>query len=98
MKWGAKFGCGVGLHGSTYAIPTKNHTITKTLSISVIKQFVDEFLDFAIKNSQYTFLVTEIGCGLAGYSPEQISPLFEKAILIDNIHLPESFWKNIVKT
>lgn len=96
MSWGAKFGCGHGLYGNTYAIPTKDKFI-KTLPISEIKQFVDIFIEFAKNNSQYTFLVTEIGCGLAGYSPCEISVLFEKATLINNIHLPESFWQNLRK-
>jgi hypothetical protein len=54
---------------------------------------VEEFIDFAIAHPDLTFLVVEIGCKLAGYKPEQIAPLFKRAIEVENIHLPRSFWK-----
>ncbi len=86
MQWGAVWGQGVGLQGQTYAIPTMDGSAEK------IKPYVDEFIKFATQNSDKTFLVTEIGCGIAGYKPAQIAPLFTKAVKIDNIHLPQSFW------
>lgn len=85
MQWGAIMGQGVGLQGQTYAIPTMEGSIDK------IKFYVDEFIDFARINTQYTFLVTRIGCGIAGYKSEEIAQLFEKAIGVDNIILPEDF-------
>jgi hypothetical protein len=91
-RWGAKNGIGEGLSGHTYAIPTKNEKI-QTLSLSKIQKYVDKFIDFAYKNSQYKFLVTKIGCGLAGYTEEDIAPMFINAIEIPNIVLPESFLK-----
>jgi hypothetical protein len=65
LLWGAKLGEGNGMYGKTYAIPTKDSKL-RTLSISKIKKYVDQFIDFS-KTSDATFLVTEIGCGLAGY-------------------------------
>ena len=53
---------------------------------------MDDFISFAISHSEYTFLVTEIGCGLAGLTHRQIAPLFKDAIEVSNIHLPEPFW------
>ena len=57
-----------------------------------IKPYVDEFIRFAKEHSQYTFLVTEIGCGIAGFAPKEIAPLFKEAANVPNIHLPQRFW------
>ncbi|MBX2966985.1 MAG: hypothetical protein KF845_12640 [Cyclobacteriaceae bacterium] len=88
-KWGASWGQGVGLQGQTYAIPTMQG------GVETIKPYVDEFLSFAKSKPNLKFLVTEIGCGIAGFTVEQIGPLFKKAINenIENIFLPESFYK-----
>ncbi len=91
LKFGAVMGVGIGLQGQTYAIPTKDYNIKRTLTIKEIIPYVDQFIDFAYKNIKFNFLVTEIGCGLAGYSVEDIAPLFKNAIELDNIHLPLRF-------
>ena len=96
LRWGAKRGQGIGLQGQTYGIPTKDSSI-KTLGLGKIRKYVTEFIEFAQSKHELTFLVTEIGCGLACYKPEDIAPMFEKAINIVNIHLPESFWKILQK-
>lgn len=72
---GAVYGQGVGLHGESYAIPTKDELILK-LSIHVIKQEVEHFLQFARLHPELQFQVTRIGCGLAGFKNEEIAPLF----------------------
>lgn len=95
LGWGAKWGQGVGLQGRTYGIPTKDASIRRTLTIEEIKPFVDEFIEFAKIRKDLIFLVTEIGCGLAGYKPKDIAPLFEKAIDVENIYLPERFWHKL---
>lgn len=92
---GAKFGQSSGIQGNTYAIPTKDASIKKTLTIKEIKPFVDCFINFAISKPELIFLVTEIGCGLAGLTPENVAPLFLKAKNVQNIHLPYNFWKVI---
>ena len=91
MEWGAIWGQGVGLQGKTYAIPTKSEGITRTLTIEEIKPYVDEFIQFAIDNPNLEFLVTEIGCGLAGLTHIEVAPLFISAVSVPNIHLPEPF-------
>ena len=91
LKFGAKHNLAEGLSGNTYAIPTKNDKI-RTLSIQKIKKYVDNFISFAKKNQSLCFLVTEIGCGLAGYHPQDIAPLFQEATELQNIHLPQKFW------
>lgn len=98
LGFGAKWGQAAGLQGRTYGIPTKDKTIRRILTIDEIKTYVDDFIQFAIDNPQLTFLVTQIGCGLAGYKPKQIAPLFEKAVSVSNIHLPATFWHKLIKT
>jgi hypothetical protein len=85
---GAIYGQGVGLQGNSYAIPTKDHNI-QTLPLDRIKVYVDEFLEFAGKNLDMRFNVTAIGCGLAGYKPEDIAPMFKDAPF--NCDLPDEF-------
>jgi hypothetical protein len=95
LGWGAKWGQAAGLQGRTYGIPTKDASIRRTLTIIEIKPFVDEFIEFAKNNSDMIFLVTEIGCGLAGHKQKDIAPLFLNAVDVENIHLPEKFWQKL---
>lgn len=97
LTWGAKWGQAAGLQGKTYGIPTKDASIRRVLTIPEIKVFVDEFIEFAKSNTQLVFLVTEVGCGLAGYKPKDIAPLFKEAIDVPNIHLPARFWHKLIK-
>lgn len=87
-KFGAEWKNGFGLQGNSYAIPTKDFNI-KTLDWIEIKDYVDEFLIFAESRQDLTFLVTEIGCGLAGYEPKDIAPMFRGYPL--NVVLPKKF-------
>ena len=91
LEFGAVMGKGVGFKGRTYAIPTKDENI-RTMPIEAIEPYVKQFIDYASKNQHLTFLVSKIGCGLANYSPEDIAPLFEDALLYPNIVLPEEFF------
>ncbi len=85
--FGAEWGKGVGMAGQTYAIPTMHGGVKE------IKLYVDEFIDYAEAHQQYKFFVTPIGCGIAGFTPQQIAPLFFKAIHIPNIILPKDFYE-----
>lgn len=96
LKFGAQYGVGEGLCGQTYGLPTKDRKI-QTLSIERISYCVDRFIKCAKENPSLTFLVTEVGCGLAGYKPKEIAPLFKDAIQVSNIHLPQSFWKILLQ-
>ena len=91
MEWGAVWGQGVGLQGQTYAIPTMQG------GIETIKPYVDDFLSFAKLHHELKFLVTEIGCGIAGFTVKEIAPLFIAAINenIENVYLPKSFYEEL---
>lgn len=84
-RFGAIWGCGVGLQGQSYAIPTMQG------GVETIKPYVDDFIDFAHARPDLFFYVTRIGCGIAGFSDAEIAPLFAAARTVPNICLPESF-------
>lgn len=90
-KFGAEWGHGKGFTGQCYAIPTMG------VGVENIVVYVGAFINNANKNKDLTFLVTAIGTGIAGYAHEEIAPLFKNAINVENIHLPESFWKILNK-
>lgn len=95
-KFGAKNFIGWGLQDRSYAIPTKDQYF-QPYPVERIKNYVDDFINFAssLEGQQYTFLVTEIGCGLAGYHPRAIGPLFQEASTLKNVYLPKRFWSYI---
>jgi hypothetical protein len=92
LQWGAQYGNPRGLQGKTYAIPTKDRALN-TLPIREIARYVSAFMIFASRFPEKKFLVTAVGCGLAGYTPEDIAPLFRWCVDLENVWLPESFWK-----
>ena len=89
LRFGAVLGNGVGIQGQSYAIPTMQG------GVETIRPYVDDFIAYAQQHPSLHFLVTPIGCGIAGFEPEDIAPLFEGAKAVKNISLPESFWEVI---
>lgn len=85
---GAIYGQGVGRQGNAFAIPTKDRQL-RVLPLYVIRTYVSEFLDYARRQPNISFELTPIGCGLAGYKPEQIAPMFADAP--PNVILPAAF-------
>ena len=85
QRFGAVWGQGVGLQGQSYAIPTMQG------GVETIKPYVDDFIEFASQHPELRFLVTRIGCGIAGFKPEEIAPLFAEALEMKNVILPEGF-------
>lgn len=86
-RFGAVWGQGVGLQGQAYAIPTMQG------GVETIKPYVDQFIEFATSHPELTFLVTRIGCGIAGFRDEEIAPLFAAALDVENVILPREFVK-----
>jgi hypothetical protein len=87
----AVWGQGEGLQGTSYALPTCSEPGVP-LDLKAIDHYIDQFLSFA-SASQLQFQVTAIGCGIAGYKPQQIAPLFFKKELSDNVWLPAQFYR-----
>lgn len=89
-KFGAVWGQGVGPQGQCYAIPTMHGPLSE------IKPYVDEFLQYAKDHPQNRFLLTRVGCGIAGFKDEDMAKLFAEALDIPNIAVPEEWLPALV--
>ena len=85
-KFGAEWGVGEGLTGRTYALPTMEGDAS-------LKKAVEHFIACAKAHPELTFLVTAVGCGIAGYTPAEVAPLFREATTLENVYLPRVFWE-----
>lgn len=94
-RYGAVYGQGIGRQGQSYAIPTKDERI-RTLPLAAIREHVAQFLVYAAEHSNERFMVTKIGCGLAGYKEPDIAPMFLDAP--PNCELPEGWRRSDVET
>lgn len=81
-RFGAVWGQGSGLQGQSYGVDTMR-------GLGTIEREVGALLTFAAAHPELEFLVTEIGCGIAGHTPGQIAPLFRAAPA--NVLLPQRF-------
>jgi len=89
-KFGAKMGQGYGLQGQSFAINTMS-------GLNILYAHIKSFTAYAEAMPDKVFLVTEIGCGIAGYQPPDIAPLFAQAVTLPNVHLPKRFWDVLEK-
>ena len=89
VKFGAIYGQGDGLQGQSYAISTME-------GWEHMRVNVNRFIEFARQHQELTFLVTRIGCGIAGYNVSDVAPLFKSAVEVENIWLPKDFWEYLI--
>lgn len=89
MLFGAEMGVGVGRTGQCYAIPTMQG------GVETIRPYVDEFVEYAQQYPELLFRVTCIGCGIAGFTNEEIAPLFYSARNMENVSLPNG-WRELI--
>ena len=89
-NFGAIYGNSFGIQGQSFAIPTLDSEFNE-LPIQKIKSYVDVFIEFTKNNTNLDFMVTEIGCGIAGFKVNDIAPLFIKTIELKNVYLPKTF-------
>lgn len=83
-RFGAIWGQSEGLQGQSYGIDTMS-------GLDVFREQAGRFLEFARAHRELRFLVTEVGCGIAGYTPEEVAGFFRGAPT--NVVLPDSFFK-----
>ncbi len=81
-RFGAVWGEGRGHHGQTYAIDTMS-------GLETLAREAGDFVAYAAAHPELRFLLTPVGCGIAGYTPEQVAPLF--AGIPANVTVPASF-------
>lgn len=91
-KFGAEWGVGEGITGQCYALPTMEG------GVDYIAGKVQNFLACAKAHPELKFYVTKIACGIAGFTIEEIGPLFADAIGMENVILPREFVEEIDKT
>lgn len=85
-RFGAQWGQGEGLQGKSYAIPT-------TCPLEQMAEAVQRFAAFADQHPELRFLVTRVGCGIAGHNINDVAPLFRCCVRLENVSLPAEFWK-----
>jgi hypothetical protein len=90
-KFGAEWGNGEGLQGQSYALPTMEGIENTTAAAR-------HFTACAKEHPELKFFVTPVGCGIAGYTPEDIAPMFREAAKLENVYLPISFWKVLMES
>ena len=90
-KFGAEWGVGEGLTGQCYALPTMEG------GVDYIAGKVQNFLACAKEHPEQNFYVTKIACGIAGFTIEEIGPLFADAIAMENVILPREFVEGIAQ-
>lgn len=83
--FGAIWGQGEGLQGQSYAIPTME-------GLESMKAAVERFTQFATQHPELRFIVTRIGCGIAGHTAREVAPLFSGCVSLENVTLPSDFW------
>ncbi|KWW29918.1 MAG: hypothetical protein AUK63_1145 [bacterium P3] len=88
-QFGAEWGNGEGLQGQSYALPTME-------GLESTKIAAKGFTECAKTHPELKFYVTPVGCGIAGYTPEEIAPMFKEAAKLENVYLPVSFWKVLI--
>lgn len=81
-KFGAIWGVGAGIQGQSYGIPTMHG------GVPAIKPYVDDFVEYARQHPENRFLLTRVGCGIAGFRDEEIAPLFAAALDMPNVTFP----------
>ena len=83
-----------GIQGQSYAIPTLDKNMDR-INLTDLERSICRFYQYAEKNPGKVFYMTKIGCGIAGFSPSEIAPLFAKAVDVGNIWLPQRFWDEL---
>ena len=99
-KFGAEYGNGEGLQGQSYALPTLDENLQKLDKDELVKRF-QRFLEIVLVNPKLDFFLTKVGCGIAGYSIEEVKEIFwrvlkkvepsRKGIRPRNLYIPKEF-------
>ena len=89
QRFGAQIGVAEGPQGRSYAIPT----VGANVGPEEIRAAFRRLVDYAKAHPEKTFLVTALGCGHGGYTPETMAPLLADGVPVKNIHYPYDFWQ-----
>lgn len=87
-RFGALNGVGRGWSGQSFAIPTMNEHLQQ-MPLSQIQHYIDDFKIYTKNHPKNIYFLTSIGCGIAGYTVEEIAPMFKG--ISHNVIFPQSF-------
>lgn len=87
-RFGAVWGQVEGIQGQSYAIPVD---FGKGNVAPDIQPYVDRFITYAKAHPENHFLVTRVGCGIAGFTDKEMAEHFREALTMNNVSLPRSF-------
>lgn len=85
-KFGAEWGVGDGPTGKCYAIPTMHGGLEE------IRPYAKKFIEYAKAHPTNRFLLTRVGCGIAGFKDSDMAQLFEDALDVPNITYPRQWF------
>lgn len=88
VQFGARLGCGEGLTGQSFAFPTLNHNLDQ-LPMHRLEEARDNLYLTCEEHPELRFLLTKVGCGLAGYVESEMRALFANPP--SNLILPEDW-------
>lgn len=91
QRFGAVWGQAEGVQGRSYAIPVDIRGEAVENVSAYMKRHIDKFLSYAKAHKEQSFLVTRIGCGVAGFDDEFMASFFKEAMKMENVCLPKSF-------
>ena len=72
-QFGAIVGQGEGVQGQSYALPTMH-------GVDAFRRAIATFVAVAAAHPEFEFLLTKVGCGIAGYPEEQVIAMFREAL------------------
>lgn len=88
---GAIYGQGEGRQGNSYAIPTKSKTLGPLDWVEDIDPAIGRFCRYAELSKGHTFLLTPVGCGLAGHSKKDLVKSLRRHQVPRNVVLASSW-------
>ena len=89
-NFGAKWGIGEGLIGKSYAFPTLNKEMKK-VSKSNFMLSICKLFDCCNENKDKKFLMTKIGCGIAGFGEREVQHNLDYYEKPDNLIMPDDW-------
>lgn len=87
LELGAVLGVGEGPTGRTYALPTC-YRPGEPVTMPELAVYVYNFLEYARQHPDTRFFVSPVGCGIAGFTEEEVSYIFRELGIPDNCDMP----------
>lgn len=84
QAYGADMGVGEGLTGDSYALPTCSGPQTPSPRGDV-RAACERFRRFAIDHPEHDFLLTAVGCGIAGFDVVEVAEWL--GVMPDNVYV-----------